>query len=256
MTATDLLAGRTVLVTGAGNGVGRGIALTAAAWGANVAVTSLADNGRETTDLVRGRGGTAEWFRCDVSSRADVEAAVAGAVERFGALHALVHNATSRRSSEVLRLEDATADVLDDHVGVSLRGAFHCAVTGFPHLRATGGRLLLFTSPAGMEGSAASPLYGAVKAGLRAFTKSLAKEWGPAGVNVNCLSVLAVTPALANAYRERPELEDRLRRIVPLGRVGDPETDIGPVVAFLASDESRYVTGQTIVVDGGRFTGL
>ena len=253
---TGLLAGRTVLVTGAGNGVGRGIALAAATWGASVVVTSLADNGGETTDLVRQRGGTAEWLRCDVSSRLDVDAAVAGAVDRFGALHAVVHNATSRRSSEVQRLEDATPAVLDDHVGVSLRGAYHCAAAGHRHLRETGGRFLLFTSPAGMEGSAASPLYGAVKAGLRAFTKSLAKEWGPDGITVNCLSVLAVTPALANAYRERPELEERLRRIVPLGRVGDPETDIGPVVAFLASDESRYVTGQTIVVDGGRFTGL
>jgi 3-oxoacyl-[acyl-carrier protein] reductase len=112
------------------------------------------------------------------------------------------------------------------------------------------------TSPAALEGSVALPAYGAVKGALRGLAKSLAVEWGPLGITVNCLSPLAQTPALDNAYRQNPALEPRLRQVVPLGRVGDPERDIAPVVVFLLGAGARYITGQTIVVDGGRFTGL
>jgi 3-oxoacyl-[acyl-carrier protein] reductase len=100
------------------------------------------------------------------------------------------------------------------------------------------------------------PAYAAVKGAMRGFAKSLAVEWGPLGIGVTVLSPLALTPALENAYKENPELEPRLRKLVPLGRVGDPLTDIAPVITFLVGDASRYVTGQTIIVDGGRFTTL
>ena len=112
------------------------------------------------------------------------------------------------------------------------------------------------TSPAGMEGTVRPPPYGMVKAGIRGFVKSLAKEWAALGINVTCISPLARTPALEIAYRENPVLEERLAKLVPLGRVGDPETDIGAGGGVPAGDGSRYITGQTLVVDGGRFTGL
>ena len=116
--------------------------------------------------------------------------------------------------------------------------------------------MILMTSPAGMDGSLMLPAYGVVKAALRGFAKSLAREWAPIGVNVNLVSPLARTPALDKAYRENPGMEERIAGLVPLGRVGDPETDIGPAVAFLAGDGARYITGQTLVVDGGRFMTL
>jgi NAD(P)-dependent dehydrogenase (short-subunit alcohol dehydrogenase family) len=250
------LDGRVMVVTGGGNGVGRGVALAGAAAGARVVVASPRDNGAETVALIEARGGVASWCACDVTRRADVDATVATAVERFGGLDAVVHNATSRHSSEVVALEDVTQDVFDDHIAVSLRAAYYCALAARPHLRAGRGRYILFTSPAGMTGSPTLPLYSAVKGALRSFTKSLALEWAPDGINVTCISPLAVTPALANAYVEDPAMEDRLRRIVPLGRIGDPEADIGPAAVFLASDAARYITGQTLIVDGGRFTGL
>ncbi len=113
------------------------------------------------------------------------------------------------------------------------------------------------TSPAGMEGSRMLPAYGIVKAGLRGFVKSLAREWAPLGVTVAAVSPLAETPALAAAYGQDPELpRARLARRVPLGRLGDAEHDIGPAVVFLASDAARYVTGQTLAVDGGRLLTL
>jgi 3-oxoacyl-[acyl-carrier protein] reductase len=244
------------LVTGAGGGVGRGIALACAAQGARVVVTSRGENGAETVALIEARGDTAEWVRCDVTRRSDVSAAIDSAVTRTGGLDALVHNATSARSSEPVRLEAVDNALWEEHASVSLRAAYYCAVAALPHLAARHGRFLLMTSPAGMEGSPTLPVYGIVKGALRGFAKSLAREWGPLGVNVNLVSPLAATPALDQAMTEDPAMEARLAARIPLGRIGDSEADIGPVVAFLLGDGARYITGQTVVVDGGRFTGL
>jgi 3-oxoacyl-[acyl-carrier protein] reductase len=253
---SDRLDGRVVLVTGAGAGIGRALCLACADAGAGVVVTGPGDNGRETAALVTAGGGNAIFVRTDVVVAADVDAAVDAAVDRFGSLDAVVHNATSRLSSVVEPIDEIADVTWTDHVAVSLRGAYHCARAALPHLRGRGGRFLLMTSPAALEGSVALPAYGAVKGALRGMAKSLAVEWGPLGITVNCVSPLARTPALLNAYRENPALEPRLRQVVPLGRVGEAEDDIAPVVVFLLSDAARYITGQTIVVDGGRYTGL
>jgi 3-oxoacyl-[acyl-carrier protein] reductase len=137
-----------------------------------------------------------------------------------------------------------------------LRGAYHCAVAGFAALRDVGGRYIVMTSPAGIEGSASRPAYSAVKGAVRGMVKSLAIEWGPHGVTVVGVSPLAMTPAMTSAYEADPALKERLSRLVPLGRVGDAAADVAPVVRFLLEDGSRYITGQTLVVDGGRFTTL
>ncbi len=168
----------------------------------------------------------------------------------------MVHNATSRRSSEVAAIEAIDDGAWDDHVAVSLRGAYHCARAALPHLARRRGRFVLMTSAAAMEGSVALPAYAAVKGAVRGLAKSLAVEWGPLGVGVVCLSPLARTPALDRAYAENPALEHRLAQVVPLGRVGDCDTDVAPVVVFLLGEGARYITGQTVVVDGGRFTTL
>lgn len=129
---------------------------------------------------------------------------------RGGGLDAMVHNATSRRSSDPARLEVVDDELWDDHASVSLRGAYHCARAALPSL----------------------------------------------GVRVNGVSPLAETPAMTSAYEQDPELEARITGRVPLGRLGDPEAGIGPAVVFLASGDARYITGQTLVVDGGRFMTL
>jgi len=250
------LDGRSIVVTGAGRGVGRGIALACAAEGAHVVVASPGDNGRATVAEIGERGGSATWIRCDVTVRTDVRHAIDAAVEATGGLDAVVHNATSRRSSEPIELERVTPELWHDHASVSLRGAYYCAVEAFPHLQARRGRFIVMTSPAGMEGSRTLPVYGMVKAALRGMAKSLAREWAPAGVTVAAVSPLAMTPAMEVAFGEDPGLRERLAAAVPMGRLGDAETDIGPVVAFLIGDGARYITGQTIVVDGGRYLGL
>jgi 3-oxoacyl-[acyl-carrier protein] reductase len=177
-------------------------------------------------------------------------------VARAERLDALVHNATSRRSSEPALVEDIDDALWAEHASVTLRGAYYCAQAALPKLCETSGGLILMTSPAGMEGSRMLAAYGVVKGALRGFGKSLAREWGPLGVRVNLVSPLALTPAMKNAIREDPPLAERLARRVPLGRLGDPDGDIGAAVAFLAGPDSSYLTGQTMVVDGGRFMGL
>lgn len=256
VTGRGTLEGKAVLVTGGGAGIGRAICIACAAAGASVVVASPGGNGEETAALVTGAGGTAFWQPTDVTVSDDVDAAVAAARARYGGLDVVVHNATSRRSSGVETLADLEDEAWDDHVAVSLRGAFHCAKAAMAALAERGGRMIVMTSPAGIEGSAARPAYAAVKGALRGFVKSLALEWGPAGIGVVAVSPLAMTPAMAAAYRADPTLQSRLEQLVPLGRIGDAALDIAPVVAFLAGDGARYVTGQTIVVDGGRFTTL
>jgi NAD(P)-dependent dehydrogenase (short-subunit alcohol dehydrogenase family) len=250
------LSGKVLLVTGGGAGIGRAICLYCARAGASVVVAGPGGNAEQTASLVRSAGGTAISVQADVTSAEQMRAAVGVGVDRFGGLDAMVHNATSRLSSHVGTIDGLSEDVWGDHVAVSLTGAYNCARAALPALQERGGRLVLMTSPAAMEGSTLLPAYSAVKGAIRGFTKSLAIEWGPLGVTVAAVSPLAMSPAMENAYREDPKLEPRLRRLVPLGRVGEPTLDIAPVVAFLASSGSRYVTGQTIIVDGGRFTTL
>lgn len=248
------LTGQVAVVTGASRGVGRGIAQAFSAAGAHV-VLGVRDEA--AGDAVRRELEVAALtVRCDVTRAEDVDGLVEAALTRFGRIDHLVHNATSERSSEVGELVEADHSLWGEHVGVSLRALYRLAKASTEPLRGTGGSLLVLTSPAGIEGSETVPLYAAVKGGQRGFVRSLAREWGPTGVRVNTLAPLAVSPSLANAMEENPLLRGRLEEVTPLQRVGDPRTDIGPAAVFLCSPAARYVTGQTLVVSGGRFTAL
>lgn len=250
------LTGRTALVTGAGAGVGRGVVRALAAAGAHVLVATRSENGRAVADELRATGLHAGWIRCDVTDGQSVRGAVESALDTTGRLDAVVHNATSRLSSQPHRIESVDDAMWSDHYAVSIRGARHCASAAFDALAQRGGSLLVMTSPAGIEGSATLPLYATMKGALRGFTKSLAREWAPYGVTVNAVSPLAYSPAMTAAIEADPAMEDRLARRIPLGRIGDPERDIGSAVAFLVGPHARYITGQTMGVDGGHFTSL
>lgn len=246
----------TVLVTGAGRGVGQGIARALALDGAHVFVGTRSHNGREVAAQLVTEGCRATWVRCDVTAQDSMIRAVETAITETGRLDALVHNATSNASSQPHRLEDVGEALWRDHFDVSVAGAYHCAVAAFEALRDRAGTFLVMTSPAGIEGSATLPLYATMKGALRGFAKSLAREWGPHGVTVNIISPLAYSPALTAAIEAEPAMEERLARRIPLGRIGDPQNDIGAAVTFLVGPRARYVTGQTIGVDGGHFTNL
>jgi NAD(P)-dependent dehydrogenase (short-subunit alcohol dehydrogenase family) len=251
-----LLDGRVVLVTGAGGGVGEGIARACAAHGAAVVIAARrTETGDPVAAAIEAAGGRALSIRCDVAVRADVDAAVAAAVDTFGGLDCLVHNALSPVGAPTAT-QDLGEELWGSMMATAVRASFSCAQLGFPHLRERGGSLVLLTSAAGIEGSPYLPAYSVVKAAQRGFAKSLAREWGPLGVRVNCIAPVAMTPAMERTYVANPVLEERLTGRTPMRRIGDPEQDIGGVAVFLASDLSRYVTGQTVVVDGGGFMGL
>ena len=248
---------RVALVTGAGGGVGRGIALALADAGAHVVIAARrATTGDETARLIEDRGGAALSVECDVTRRADVERVVAAAVAHFGALHVFVHNAVSGRSNVPLPLEDVTPEHWDDVLSVSVRGSFDCAQVAYPHLQAGAGTFIFLTSNAGMEGSLTLAPYAAAKAAQRGLAKSLAREWGPAGVTVNSIAPVALTPAMEGYFESHPAAQERLEARAALHRLGDPERDIGGVAVFLASPAARFITGQTIVADGGAYFGL
>jgi 3-oxoacyl-[acyl-carrier protein] reductase len=244
-----------VLVTGSARGIGRGLVAAFASAGWDVAVTARArPDAEEVAQAARATGVQAIATRCDVTVPGAIEAAIDAAVGAFGGLDAVVHNAVSDRSSEPVDLEHAPPELWNEHASVSLRAAWRCARAAHGPLRDRRGALLLLTSPAGISGSADLSFYAAVKGGQQAFVRSLAREWGPDGVRVNGLAPLARTPALENGFREDPGLEARVTAGIPLQRVGDPEHDIGPPAVFLCSDRARYVTGQTLVANGGRLT--
>ena len=248
------LDGKVVLVTGAGRGVGRGIVDALAGDGA--CVVAAVHRAEDAAPMLAAATGPTIAPVCDVTVRADVDAAVAAAVATFGGLDALVHNAVSNRSNEITDLEHASPALFDEHAAVSVRALLHLAQSAHPHLAARRGAFVVLTSPAGIQGSADRALYATVKGAQRGFVKALAREWGADGICVNGVAPLAVTPALDKAFAGDPAMEARLSRVIPLGWFGDPTRDIGPAVAFLCSDAARYVTGQTLVVSGGRFTAL
>ena len=249
--------GRVVLVTGAGAGVGRGVAVAFARAGAIVGIgVRRPEAAAEVTAEVKAVGGVARVLRCDVTDGVQSQAAIDALVAEFGRLDALVHNAVSNRSSEGTDFEHTDLEEWHDHSSVTITATWRLAVQAHPHLKATQGAYLLMSSPAGIEGSERAPFYSAVKAAQRGFTRALAREWGPDHIRVNSVAPLAVSPAFENLRATEPERAARIEALVPLGRVGEPETDIGPPSVFLCSDEARYVTGQTLVVSGGRFTSL
>lgn len=241
-----------VIVTGASGGVGRGIALAcgAAGWTVWVAARREAE-GSAVAAEVSAAGGTGRFVACEVGEPESVRSAVASVVAGSGRLDGVVHNATSGLSPIPGHLADLPLADLRDHVAVSVRGSYLLAVEALPHLEAVGGSLVLLTSEAGFEGKARLPAYASVKAAQRGLMRALAREWGPRGVRVNGVAPLASTPAMVTAFAHDPALEARVMGHLPLGRLGDAATDIGPVVRFLLSDDARFVTGMTVMADGG-----
>jgi len=251
-----LLEGRVAIVTGAGQGIGTGIAEALGSAGAAVVVaTRRAETGEPTAAALRAAGIDARFVRTDVGEPADVDAMVATTIDHYGRLDIVVHNAVSPPGPP-RPVQDVDDDTIAAQVATSTTAAFACARAAFASLRDHEGTFIVLTSPAGMEGSGNLPVYATVKGAQRGLLKSLAREWGPHGIRVNAIAPVAWTPALVDATEANPTLQARLEARTPLGRLGDPRDDIGPVAVFLASPMARHVTGQTICADGGRYLGL
>ncbi len=250
------LDGKVVIVTGGGGGVARGMTVALAKEGAELSIVELhADRGDEAKREVEKQGGRVISIACDVSDRVQVDAAVAETLERLGRIDVLVNNATGvTLSTSNLSFMDHTEADFDRILGVDVKGSFHFMQACFPHFKAQGGgKIINFSSGAGTERMAGFVAYASAKEGVRALTGVAAREWGEFGINVNVICPAALTPGMKKFVETHPDPEFKRMALGnrPIARLGDPEQDIGRVVAFLASAESDYLTGQTFWVDGG-----
>ena len=234
---------KTVLVTGAGSGIGSGIVDVLAARGWRVAINDI------DPDLAAEKAAVVGGFAVPGDVGADPAGIVEQAAAGLGGLDALVNNAGIHRRAP---LADVTGDALDAVYRVNLRAVVLAAQAAVRQFRAqaTGGVIVNLSSIAAVTPQMDVGLYTATKAGVSAFTAQAAVEWGPWGVRVNAVAPGMVRTAMAEAVYSDPVLLERRRAMVPLGRIGRPD-DIGRAVAFLVSEDSQYITGQTLVVDGG-----
>jgi len=252
------LQGRTAVVTGAGGGIGRGIALALAAEGAHVAIAARRlITGEETAALIRAEKGEALALECDVSQQAQVDGAIASIIAAYGALDIVVHNANVSESAMPIAVEAITDANWHTQAAVAWDAAFFLAQAAHAHLKRSGrGRFVMLGSCFGLHGAAMNPIYSALKGGDRGFVKALAREWGPDAVTVNAIEPAAATEPTEVFFNQYPEVREQYLRNFPMGRMGRPREDIGRAVAALCSDDFGFITAQSIQVDGGLYTAL
>jgi NAD(P)-dependent dehydrogenase (short-subunit alcohol dehydrogenase family) len=244
------LAGKVAIVTGASQGIGLAIARAYVREGASVVMSArraevLEAEARKLAEA----GGNVLAITADVAKREDASRTIAAAVERFGRIDILVNNAQTTRQAGV---ESITDESIALTFGSGLFGTLFHMQSAFPHLKECGGSIINFGTRQGIYGEPGDGIYGANKEGVRALSRSAAREWGQFGIRVNVINPAGLSPAAARFFEENPERGQKYMEDISLRRFGDLDTDIAPVAVFLASEDSRYVTGQTINADGGQ----
>lgn len=244
------LQGKTAIVTGASRGIGRAIAIELAKRGAAVVVNynSSEAAAQEVVQVITDAGGTtsAIAFKADVSKADEAGALVKACIDAFGKLDILVNNAGTTRDTLMMMMSEADWDTV---IAADLKSVFNCCKAAVkPMIRARGGRIVNISSVVGLAGQGGQTNYAAAKAGVIAFSKSLAKEVGSRNITVNCVAPGFIPTALTNVLTE--EQKQLAIKATPLGRFGTPE-EIAYAVSFLASDEAAFITGAVLTVDGG-----
>jgi NAD(P)-dependent dehydrogenase (short-subunit alcohol dehydrogenase family) len=248
------LEGKRIIVTGAAGGIGSAAVRCCAREGATITALDVNEAALHTLIDDAGLAGQVRALECDVANRASVDAAFAAATDYLGGLDALVHTAGIGGG---LAAESITDEEWDRTLNVNAKGTLHTNQAAFRSMQEAGGSIINFGSIAGLRAMGAGGAYSASKGAVMAWTRVAAKEWGRFGIRVNSVAPTVATP-MYTKYRaslspeELAEWDAGLWRDHPLGgRMGDPELDLGPVLVFLASDSSRYMTGQVVSVDGG-----
>lgn len=246
------LSGKVAIVTGAGQGVGQGIALALASEGADIAVLGRKAAKLETTcGLVRERGARAEPFPCDVADTGGMPELVDRIAETFGGIDILVNNAYSGSYGPLLSMSDADFQkgfLTGPFAAFSLMKACH------PHMKERGGGSIvnLVTSAMVRWDPSTYGAYAAAKQALRSLTRTAAAEWGPDGIRANSIAPHALSPGLKRWTEAFPDEAEEFRKTIPLGYIGDCEQDIGRAVVALVGPDLRYLTGATVPLDGGQ----
>ena len=243
------LEGKKAVVTGAGRGIGRAIALALAGHGADVAVLDMDEAGAgETAGLIEQTGRKSLALGVNVSSLTAVEEAINKILDLWDSIDIVVNNAGITRDNLLMRMKE---DEWDSVIAVNLKGSFNLSKSvARSMMKQRSGCIVNIASIIGMMGNAGQANYAASKGGLIALTKSLAKEMAPRGIRVNAVAPGFIATEMTDKIPEK--LRDKMVSAIPLGRMGEPN-DIADVVSFLTSPSAGYITGQVIVVDGGMY---
>lgn len=244
-------ADKVVLITGAGNGIGRATALAFAQQGASIVVADMSRSaGEETTALITQTGGTATFILCDVTKDQDVQTMVAGTIEAYGKLDIAFNNAGIEIESS--KLADGGEDTYDKIMDVNVKGVWRCMKYQIPALLKQSSSAIVNTaSIAGLGAAPKMSIYSASKHAVIGFTKSAAVEYGKKGLRVNAICPAVIdTEMFKRATENDPQKEQYVKSLHPVGRIGQPE-EVAAAVLYLCSDLAGFTTGVALPIDGG-----
>ena len=250
---TSRLDGRVAAITGSGDGIGAAVARRLAAEGAKVVVSDVNDaNGEAVAAHINEAGGTAIYQHADVTQKEANIALIERAVNEFGSIGILVNNAWGGGAAAFGAVHRKDDETIMHGVRMNYLGPFWAMQAAFPHMHAAGwGRVVNVCSLNGVNAHMGTVEYNASKEALRTLTRTAAREWSTTGITCNVICPGAKTSAFKAFEKHNPEMAAATLAVHPMRRMGDPDEDIAPVVAFLCADESRYLTGNTLYVDGG-----
>lgn len=243
-----MLKGRTAIVTGSARGIGKAIAMKLASYGANIVINDIpsSDCAEAACEEIKALGVDSIVVKGDVRNKDDVDALISAAMDKFGKIDIFVNNAGVTRDGLMIRMSEDDWDLVMD---INLKGAFNCIkAVARPMMKQRRGSIINIASIVGVMGNAGQANYVASKAGLIGLTKTTAKEFASRGIRCNAVAPGFIRSAMTDVLTD--DVKKKYFESIPLGRFGETD-NIADVVAFLASDMSQYVTGQTINVDGG-----
>lgn len=240
---------KVVIITGGAGGIGSGMAKAMVKEGAIVAIVDLnEETGKAMEKELQQISPKSMFLQANLMDRANLHKIIDTVVEKYGKLDVLVNNAHASKQASI---EDTTQADLDLSFDTGFYPTFYLMQAALPHLKETKGNVINFASGAGLAGHETQGAYAAAKEAIRGISRVAANEWGRFGINVNLISPIANSPGVQAWAKAQPEYYEAVKSKIPMGRFGDVEDDIGRVAVFLASEDSQYITGQTLMVDGG-----
>lgn len=240
---------KVVIITGGAGGIGAGIATAMVKEGAKVVIVDVNEEmGRKVEAKLQAYSPTSMFKKVDITNHEALKALVEEVVATYGKLDVLVNNAHVSRQVPFM---DTTQEQVELSFNTGFYPTFYLMQAAIPHLKETKGNIINFASGAGLKGQPTQAAYAAAKEAIRGLTRVVANEHGRDGITVNLISPIANSEGVQAWAKAHPEMYQGMLNGIPLHRLGDTENDIGKVAVFLASEDSKYITGQTIMVDGG-----